>query len=191
MDVNIEASLPRLKKTGKLQALRHISKIGKISYVLRGFQGDDTVKRDVIGKYLEAESRANGDSSALAITPDNYKFKYYGRYGSGDWQLHLFELNPKVKRVGLFRGWLWIHDATGLPVREQGELVKNPSIFLRRVSFVRNYEIRDGVAIPTRMDSTIDTRVVGRAEISIEFSNILKQEDRSLASLAPAPGASH
>jgi hypothetical protein len=191
MEVNIEASLPRLKKSGTLQALRYISRLGKISYVLRGFQGDDTVKKEVIAKYLEAESKATAGSTDMAINPDNYRFRYYGRYGSGDWELHLYELTPREKRVGLFQGWLWIHAPTGLPVREQGELAKNPSIFLKKVSFVRDYRIRDGIAIPTRMESTIETRVVGRAEISVEFSNVSKQADRRVASLAGASGAAH
>jgi hypothetical protein len=182
MEMNMDASLPRLNKTGKLRALRHISNIGKITYRILSFQGDNTVKKDVIGKYLEAEAKATGGPS-IGINHANYKFKYWGVYGSEDWQLYLFELQPRAKRLGLFRGWLWIHAATGLPVREQGELVKNPSIFLRKVSFVRDYELRDGVAIPKSIESSIDTRVVGRAELSIKFSNVSK-EDRRLASLS-------
>ena len=58
MEVSIDASLPRLKKTGKLEALRKISNIGKITYIVRAFKGDNTVKKEVIGKYLEAEAKA-------------------------------------------------------------------------------------------------------------------------------------
>jgi hypothetical protein len=189
MEVSIDASLPRLKKTGKLQALRKISHIGKISYVVRAFTGDNTVKKEVIGKYLEAESKAS-EGPSMGITRENYKFKYWGLYGTGDWQLYLFELSPKEKRIGLFKGWLWIHAATGLPVREQGELAKNPSIFLKKVSFIRDYELRDGVAVPKSIDSSIETRVVGRAELNIKFSNISKQ-DRSVASLSTTASDAH
>jgi hypothetical protein len=126
----------------------------------------------------------------MGITRENYKFKYWGLYGTGDWQLYLFELTPKEKRVGLFKGWLWIHATTGLPVREQGELAKNPSIFLKKVSFIRDYELRDGVAVPKSIDSSIETRVVGRAELNIKFSNISK-EDRSVASLSPTASDAH
>jgi hypothetical protein len=187
MEVNMDASLPRLNKTGKLHALRTISNIGKITYRVLSFQGDNTVKKDVIGKYLEAEAKAT-DTSSIGINHENYKFKYWGVHGSGDWQLYLFELTPRAKRVGLFRGWLWIHAATGLPVREQGEFVKTPSIFLKKVSFLRDYELRDGVAIPKSIESSIDTRVVGRAELSIKFSNVSK-EDRRVASLSGVAGS--
>jgi hypothetical protein len=179
MDVDIDAKLPRLNKAGRLHALRNISKIGKITYNALRLEGDNTVKKDVIARYLEAEGKAIS-SASLSVTPENYKFKYYGAYGGGDWKLHLFEVTPKEKRDGLFKGWLWVHDGTGLPVREQGDLVKTPSIFLKKVSFVRDYELRDGVAVPKQIESLIDTRIVGRAELNVKFSNVTKKA--SLAS---------
>ena len=180
MNVEMNGSLPSLNKSGTMRALRQISRVGRITYDALTFQGDNTVKKDVIARYMEAEMKAT-DGNSIAINEKNYKFKYRGLVSEGDWQLHLFELSPRAKRVGLFKGWLWIHAATGLPVREQGELVKNPSIFLKRVSFVRDYVIENGVAIPKRLESTIETRVVGRAELKIDFSNVTKQESRQFA----------
>ncbi len=170
MEVDIDAKLPNLSKSGKLNALRHISRLGQITYRRLTFQGDNTVKKDLIARYLEAEAKAAPGSSSMAITPDNYKFRYRGVYGSGDWKLHLFELTPRAKRVGLFKGWLWLEAQSCRPVREQGRFVKTPSIFLKRVEFVRDYMFRDGVAIPVRIDSSIETRLVGRAELSVRFS---------------------
>lgn len=177
MDVEIDASLPSLNRNGKFHALRHISKLGQITYRAITFQGDNTIKNDVIARYLQAEKEAAEKGVNLGRTPENYKFKYQGVYGGGDWKLHLFELIPKEKKAGLFHGWLWIEARTGLPVREQGEFVKNPSIFLKRVEFVRDYEIRDGVAVPVKVDSQILTRVAGKAEVSIRYSNVAKAAD--------------
>ena len=182
MDVDIEASLPKLNKAGKLHALRHISNIGKITYRMVTFQGDNTVKKDVIARYLEAEAKAS-DGGSMALNTDNYKFKYRGLFGQGDWKLFLFELEPKSKRVGLFQGWLWIHAASGLPVREQGDFVKTPSIFLKKISFIRDYELRDGVAVPKSLETFTDTRGFGRAELTIRFSNYAKKDVPRLASL--------
>jgi hypothetical protein len=179
MDVEIEASLPSLNRKGKLHALRQISKLGQITYRAITFQGDNTIKNDVIARYLQAEKESAEKNLNLRRTPENYKFKYYGRFGDGDWKLHLFELTPKEKKPGLFHGWLWIEAATGLPVREQGEFVKNPSIFLKRVEFVRDYEIRDGVAVPIKVDSQIQTRVAGKAELSIRYSHVKKTPDET------------
>ena len=35
---------------------------------------------------------------------------------------------------------------------------------------------RDGVAIPKHIESTVDTRVVGRAELKIDYSNFTKPD---------------
>jgi hypothetical protein len=56
-------------------------------------------------------------------------------------------------------------------VQESGYLVKNPSIFLKKVAFVRKYEIRDGISVPRQVQSVVDTRLAGKAELTIDFSN--------------------
>jgi hypothetical protein len=58
-----------------------------------------------------------------------------------------------------------------MPVREAGQFVKNPSVFLKKIEFVQDFEIQHGVAIPKHFAGTVDTRLVGRAELSIDFSN--------------------
>jgi hypothetical protein len=177
MDVLIDGRLPKLKKAGKMSALRKISKVGEITYKVINFWGDDTVKNELIKRFLTAESQAKEDTRSIAITPENYKFKYKGLQEFENQQIHRFELKPKKKRVGLFEGELWVDAKTYLPLREQGRFKKNPSIFLKKVEFVREYEIRDGVAIPKRLESRADTRVVGGAELTIEYANLQKQSE--------------
>src|SRR5438067_868827 len=78
MEVEISGSIPKLKKQGRLHAFRHITALGRITYDALRFQGDDTIKKNVIAKYLQAEEQTQQDPS-VAVTPDNYKFKYKGR----------------------------------------------------------------------------------------------------------------
>jgi len=174
MEVQISADLPKLHKAGKMSALRVISRLGKISYKMLGFSGDDTVKKDVIARYLTAETETQKDNSQFAITPANYRFKYKGWLEQDGKRVHLFDLKPRKKRVGLFKGELWLDAQTFMPIREEGEFVKNPSVFLKKVEFVRDYAIQDGVAIPKHIESRVDTRIVGRADISIDFTNLKK-----------------
>ena len=174
MEVQISADLPKLHKAGKMSALRVISRLGKISYKMLGFSGDDTVKKDVIARYLSAETETQKDNSQYAITPSNYRFKYKGFLEQSGSQIYLFELKPRKKRVGLFKGELWLDAKTCMPIKEEGEFVKNPSVFLKKVEFVRDYEIQDGVAIPKHIESKVDTRIVGRADITIDFTNLRK-----------------
>src|SRR5579863_4934430 len=50
MEVEIEASLPKLQKHGRLQALRRISRLGRITYEIIHFEGDNSIKSDVIAR---------------------------------------------------------------------------------------------------------------------------------------------
>ena len=74
---------------------------------------------------------------------------------------------------------MWLDGDTGMPVREAGEFVKSPSVFLKKVAFVRDYEIRDGVSYPSSIQSTVDTRLIGKAELSILFTNVSYPETDS------------
>jgi hypothetical protein len=182
MEVEIEARLPKLKKQGRLHALRHISRLGRITYDAIVFEGDSSVKNNVIARYLAADTQNQAsDLSPLAVTPANYKFKYKGQLDQDGRQVHVFQLTPRQKRVGLFKGELWLDAETCLPVRESGRLVKNPSIFLRRIEFVREFDIREGVAIPRSLESTVETRLVGKAELSVRFRNVSLAENSALS----------
>jgi hypothetical protein len=192
MEVEIEAKLPRLKKQGTFHALRRVTELGQITYNGVRFVGDKMIKKDVIARYLTAETKAaNGNSNgkgkkqSLTITPQNYKFKYKGMADlEGDW-VYIFEVSPRKKRVGLFKGEVWVDAATFLPVRETGRFVKTPSIFLKKVEFVRDYDIRDGMALPRRITSQVYTRIVGKAELSIEFSNVSVEGKKVQAMVCP------
>jgi len=173
MDVEIAASLPKLKKKGKLTALRRVSALGRITYEKLRFEGDGTVKSQIIARYLSAEAEAHEDPSlSIPLTPENYNFKYKGKVQLEGRETHLFDVSPKRKRQGVFRGQVWIDTATFLRVQESGYLVKSPSILLKKVAFVRKYEIRGGISIPRQEQSFVDTWMgVGRAEMTIDFSN--------------------
>jgi hypothetical protein len=162
-----------LKEQGKMKFLRTVPKLGKIFYQKLGeFVGDKTVQNQIIKRYVEMEEEGPGEES-IAITPANYKFRLKSRMTVGEQQTYVFELTPKgKKRDGLFKGELWLDAATGMPLKERGELVKNPSpLWLKKVAFVNDFELQDGVAIPAHIECTVDTRIAGRAELSINFSN--------------------
>jgi hypothetical protein len=172
MDVEIDASLPKLKKHGRLHALRRISPLGLIRYERAQFEGDRVVIREVISRYLTAEVEAQKDQSAdIAVTPRNYKFKSKGMNQMDGRDVYVFEVAPRQKREKLFKGEVWIDARTFLKVRESGYLVKNPDFMVKKVTFVRKYEIRDGISVPRQEQSVADVRLFGKVELTIDFSN--------------------
>ncbi len=176
MEVEINASVPKLRESGRLRALRVMSRFGRISYRVLGFQGSNTVKSQIIARYLQAEEQSQGDAR-LAITPANYRFKLKGRRATDSRQdVYVFGLAPRKSSVGLFRGEIWLDAATYLPVLEKGRLAKSPSLFFKRVDFEREFSIQDGKAVPHSMNSTISTRIVGKVELNVNYSKYTSSE---------------
>lgn len=172
MEVTIEAKLRKLNRQATLRALRSVSPTGKISYQTLEVSGDGMVRREVIGRYLAAESQAS-EMNGVAVTPTHYKFRFSRTVEALGRRIQVFQLSPTLHRPGLFKGELWLDSQSGLPVHESGQFVKNPSVFVKHIKFVRDYRIQDGIAISDHITSTVDTRLVGRAELNIQFSNLL------------------
>jgi hypothetical protein len=187
MEVEIDAQLPSLEKKGKLRVLRMISRFGKISFNQIGqFIGDPVVKTQVIGKYLELEQDERQKGS-IAITPANYKFQINTVITQDEQQIYIFKLTPKHKAIGLFKGELWLDGATGMPLKESGQMVKSGSAWLKSIRFVRDYELRDGVSTLKHLQTSVDVRVVGKAELSVDYSTPTWQEDEQAAAGPSVP----
>ena len=171
MEVDIDAKLPKQEKHGTLHALRSISRLGKITYKALGFSGDNSIKSEVIARYLSEETKPHDN----AISPVNYKFKYKGYLEQSGQRIHVFDVTPRKKAEGLFRGQLWLDALTGMPIRETGHPVKT-SLLVKKMEFVQDYEIRDGIAFPKHFQGTADLRIIGRAELKIDYSHFTRQE---------------
>lgn len=188
MEVDMDADLPNLKKHGRFHALRFMSKVGQVFYDKRRFEGDSTIKKEVIGRYLQAEKDAQSEyGAAVAVTPANYKFRYLGMTDYVGRPAYIFGVKPRKKRMGLYEGEIWIDKKTDLPLRQWGELVKSPSMFLKSVYFVRDYTICDGVSVPRRLISDVGTRLFGKAHLVIWYENVKVGEPAATAEGGEGP----
>jgi hypothetical protein len=168
IDMEIEASLPGLAKRGSMQAVRQTGASERSEYRVIKFDGDSTVKQQVIARYLAAEQQAEGNPySSVAVTPANYKFRYVGSVETDGTAVYIFQIAPRKKRVGLIQGQIWIDSATGIAVHQAGRFVKRPSVFIRRIEVARDTNLRDGLPYARVTHLAIDTRLVGRAELTI------------------------
>jgi len=175
-EIDIDASVPELQKHGKLHALKNITKLGKITFRVLGFSGDNTVKTEVIARYLKAEVDAADQAADHSITPLNYKFKYKGTEELHGRPVYVLHVTPRHKRVGFFKGELWLDAETYMPVRESGSFVKSPSIFLKKVQFLREYDMENGVSIPQRLESKADVRFIGPVELNIKYVSFSRDD---------------
>ena len=180
--IEIEASLPKLNKSGRLRAIRRSLPSRHLEYQVLEISGDSMVNHELIVRYLHADQRAAETSNeSTAITPANYKFVYVGTVPLRDDIAYAFRIIPHKKKQGLINGVLWIDGDTGIAVRLSGYLVKNPSIFLRRVDVTRENHLRDGIVETRVTHLLIDTRLVGIARLVVV--------ERPGAALGPGPEA--
>ncbi len=166
--VDIEASLPRLSKRGRLRAIRRLLPRGRPEFQVVETEGDRTVRQQVIARYLAAEVESAAlPAGSFAITPANYRFRYRGWIALGGAPAYIFEIAPHRKRAGLMRGQIWVDAGSGLLLRGTGYLVRTPSMFVRRVAITRDTSVCGGVPYARTTRLRIDTRLVGRAELTV------------------------
>jgi hypothetical protein len=184
----IVASLPGLNKQGSLLAIREAGKSERGPYGILELQGDTIVFERAIAPYLEAQRQAEDlPHSSVIITPRNYRFCYAGRVETGDSAAYIFRITPKKNRAGLIRGELWIEPLTGAPVLVSGYLVKAPSTSIRGINVVREIAFLDGYPFARTAHMIIETRPVGRAELTIiEFPLGLADPDATPPSISGA-----
>jgi hypothetical protein len=173
MVTKVAAHVTQMQRVANVVARRHVAADGSVDYDVIAKEGDKTVLREMIGRFIGTEIDAhNHRGDEIAITPANYKFKLKMTRQDGGRELDIFEVHPRKRRVGLFKGEVWVDTATGLTVHENGVWVKSPSVFLKNVRFAREYEIRDGYAIPKSTTILTQTRLWGLAELTVEYSDV-------------------
>jgi len=166
--IRIEASLPSMKKTGRLRAIRRLLPLGPPEYQVLEIAGDSTVKNQVIVRYISADEKAAEISpSSVALTPSNYKIHYEGAFWLGNRFTYAFRVIPRKKREGLFNGVLWLDSETSIAVRESGYLAKNLSVFVKRINLTRENELQNGAITERVTHVSIETRLVGRTQLVI------------------------
>ncbi len=173
MSIDITATVPRLEKTASLQGIRKISSGGAVTYDSLQLSGDPSVRHEIIARYLAAEQNLGHehDLQLLALTAANYKFRYRTCETLEGRQAYVFKVSPRHKREGSFDGDLWIDAESFLPLRESGKIVQH-SIFLRRLTMVRKFRIMDRMAVPISTDLNIDTRLVGKAQMTVKLHDV-------------------
>jgi hypothetical protein len=180
--LEIDASLPKLKKQGRLSAIRHLLPHGRPEFQVLEIAGDETVRQQLIVRYLSAQVRAAAiPASSLAITLANYKFRYTGAVKTGGTTAYVFLITPRKKREGLIKGALWLDGETGAALRQSGYLVKKPSIFVKRVDVTRETVFRDGIAELRVTHVSVETRLVGRAQL------VIRERPYATPEVGPAP----
>ena len=66
--------------------------------------------------------------SSIQISPENYTFRLRGEVKTGIGSAYVYDISPRKRRPGLFKGQIWIEAGTGAEVLISGRLEGTPSI---------------------------------------------------------------
>jgi hypothetical protein len=171
----IRAQLPDTAQQGEYELQRNYSAPHTLLFKPIRFVGDKFVKSNVIVRLLQSEvDHVEKDRPAdTAISPANYKFSYKGQAKVGDRLVQVFQVKPRKKRLGLFKGRIYLDAHTGALARVEGRAVKSPSFFVKKIEFVQDYSDFDSFTLPVHVHSEAHARIVGRTIVDITLRDYL------------------
>jgi len=141
----------------------------RLTFKAISYTGDPFVKNNVITRILQSEvDYATRDGAGrTALTPANYKFSFKGDEELNGRDVHVYQVKPREKRAGLFKGRIYIDSSTGTLVRSEGAVVRSPSLFLRHIEFVQDYTDVGDYTFPLQLHTTARASFVGRVVVDV------------------------
>lgn len=165
----IDAELPESAQKAEFELKQHYVAPSVLEFTPLRSTGDKFVKSNVIVRLLQSEADHvhKREQSQTAIASDNYKFSYKGTSELNGVPVHVYDVKPRQKRVGLFKGKIYLESSNGHLLRAQGTIVKSPSFFIKKIRFSQDYTTVAGFTLPAHIHSEADTRLVGKAIVDI------------------------
>ncbi|HEV8129925.1 MAG TPA: outer membrane lipoprotein-sorting protein [Acidobacteriota bacterium] len=135
--------------------------------------GSKVIRSRVFKPALSAEKEAlRADlKQRSAISPENYEFTLVGEEDLRERHCYVLEARPRRKDKFLLRGRVWIDSVDYAVIRVQGELVKLPSFWTRKVEYARDYQKIGDFWLPMRDESVSQLLIFGRSTLSITYSD--------------------
>jgi hypothetical protein len=165
----VRAELPDSSQQGEFELQRKYEAPHTLLFTPVHYNGDGFVKNNVITRLLQSEVDhvQKDDPSVTAISPANYKFSYKGASRIGDRLVHVYQVKPHKRRMGLFKGRIFLDAHTGALVRAEGTIVKSPSFFVKHIEFSQDYADIQTFTLPVHIHSEAKARIVGRTIVDI------------------------
>lgn len=165
----IRAELPRSSQRGELELERHYRVPRTLTFKALHYTGDGFVKTNVIARLLQSEVDhvQKDDPAVTAIRAENYKFSHKNTAQIAGRTVHVYQVKPRRKRPGLFKGHIYLDVSTGSLVRAQGRVVKSPSIFVNKIDFVQDFADVNGFTVPVHIHTEAKAALVGHTVVDI------------------------
>jgi hypothetical protein len=115
----------------------------------------------LVRRMLKSEVEIAKDYASTDFSPENYDFRFILEEITGAQRHYVLELLPKRKDKNLLQGKIWVDAGTYLPQRIEGEPVKTPSWWLRRLHIELSFGEVGGMWLQTALEATATVRILG------------------------------
>lgn len=162
----------RFGTSAQLDVEMHYRHPGTKALLVVSEKGSRIIRDRVLKRMIKAELEAARPEiqASTQITPRNYTFQLLATEMRGTRRCYVLEAVPKVPNKFLFRGRIWVDSEDFAIVRIQGVPALNPSFWIRKTSFVHEYQKFGSFWLPVANRSTTDAFLFGRTEVGIEYS---------------------
>ena len=143
------------------------------TFTVRSSGGSKLLIETVFNKLLQSEQEAltEENQSRAALNDENYSFTLAGQENTPTGSYYILAVEPRTKNKLLYRGRIWV-DATDFAVeRIEAAPAKNPSFWIKDTKIEHVYIKVGDFWLPTSNRSTSNTRLGGRALLTIEYTN--------------------
>ena len=165
----IHAELPETKQQGEYEVKRHYSAPKSLLFTALRFTGDTFVKANVIVRLMQSEVDhvQKDDGRLMSVSGANYKFSYKGLRELDGRPVHVYQLKPRKKRLGLIKGSMLLDARTGSLQRLEGVPAKSPSVFLSRIRLEQDYADFGPFTLPVHVHSEAKASIVGKTIVDV------------------------
>lgn len=155
--------------TAQLEVWTTLSPDGTFAFDVIEESGSELIRNRVLHPALleEQRARASGHLSDSALSPTNYEFALDDAAADDD--VIRILLTPRHKGRSLIHGAAIVRRESGDLISVEGDLVKRPSFWTRKVHVTRHYARIGGVRVPVEMQSRADVLIVGRSTFSMTY----------------------
>lgn len=187
----MRADLPDTRQSGEYELKRQYAAPNTLQFTPVRFTGDGFVKSNVLIRLLQSEVDhvAKQQGPNMAIDDANYKFSHKSMEVVDGKTVYVYQVKPRKKRVGLFKGKIYLDAYTGALLRAEGQMVKSPSLFIKKIDFVQDYKEVDGFTLPFHLHSVAKVRIIGRAIVDIFHRDYQPKANGALAETSATPAA--
>lgn len=128
----------------------------------------EEVVRHILDHEVEAAAEGRHVASS-AVVERNYDFAYLGQAELDGQPCYVLQLVPKRKDKNLIAGKAWVDSRSFLIRQLEGDLVKSPSWWVKKVHVKLNFGDVDGVWVQTATWALADVRVFGSHTLTSEL----------------------